>query len=257
MRKDKNHEEEHENHERWLLSYADFITLLMIFFIIMYAISNVDKEKYRQVAAGLSAAMGGGSSINIIDSGSGESDPEVVIPEVVIDEDLIRAEEEEKNLEEVKGTVDKYLEESGLSDSVETIIEERGLVLSFKDSLFFDSAKAEVKSGEVRQLTEIGKILNQAIISDSLIRVEGHTDNIPIRTERYKSNWDLSVIRASNVAQILINDSGIEPSRISVVGYGEYRPKADNNTEAGRAANRRVDILIMNSEYNEVENNSN
>lgn len=256
MRKDKNHEEEHENHERWLLSYADFITLLMIFFIIMYAISNVDKEKYKQVAAGLSAAMGGGSSINIIDSGSGEPDSEVVIPEVVIDEDLIRA-EEEKKLEEVKGAVDKYLEESGLSDSVETTIEERGLVLSFKDSLFFDSAKAEVKSGEVRQLTEIGKILNQAIISDSLIRVEGHTDNVPIKNEVFKSNWDLSVIRASNVAQILINESQIEPHRISVVGYGEYRPKADNNTESGRAANRRVDILIMNSEYNEVENNSN
>jgi chemotaxis protein MotB len=195
--------------------------------------------------------MGGGAGANIIGSGGGEADPEIII-----DEDLIKM-QEEKNLEEVKSTVDKYLNESGLSDSVETTIEARGLVLSFKDSLFFDSGKAEVRSEEASQLGEIGKILNQAIISDSLIRVEGHTDNIPINNDLYKSNWDLSVIRASNVVQILVNESGIDPQRISAVGYGEYRPKADNNTEQGRASNRRVDILIMNSEFNEVENNSN
>lgn len=250
MSRRKKHDEPHENHERWLLSYADFITLLMIFFIIMYAMSNVDKEKYQQVASGLQKAMGGGGGANIIGI-----DGKVPIGESIpINTNIVDATEEEK-LEHVKEVVDKYLDDSGLSGSVATTVEERGLVLSFKDSLFFDSGKADIKTEQAKKLVEIGKILNQPIINGSFIRVEGHTDNRPISTYLYKSNWDLSVIRASNVSQLLINQSGIKPERVSAAGYGEFRPKADNNTEAGRASNRRVDILIMNTKFNEVENN--
>jgi chemotaxis protein MotB len=246
----KKHDEPHENHERWLLSYADFITLLMIFFIIMYAMSNIDKEKYQQVASGLQKAMGGGGGANIIGTDGGVSIDETI----PVNTNIVDATEEEK-LEHVKEVVDEYLEDRGLSGSVATTVEERGLVLSFKDSLFFDSGKADIKSEQAKKLVEIGKLLNQPIINGSFIRVEGHTDNIPMSNYLYKSNWDLSVIRASNVAQLLINQSGIKPERISAAGYGEFRPKADNNTEAGRASNRRVDILIMNTKFNEVENN--
>ncbi len=250
MRRRKKQEEAHENHERWLLSYADFITLLMIFFIIMYAMSNLDKQKYQQVASGLQKAMGGGGGANIIGVDDG-APIEENIPE---NTNIINTTEEQK-LEHVKEIVDEYLKNSGLNDSVVTSVEERGLVLSFKDSLFFDSGKADIKLEQSRKLIEIGKILNQPIISESFIRVEGHTDNRPISTYLFKSNWDLSVIRASNVSQLLINQSGIRPERVSAAGYGEFRPKADNNTEAGRASNRRVDILIMNTKFNEVENN--
>lgn len=250
MSRRKKHDEPHENHERWLLSYADFITLLMIFFIIMYSMSNVDKEKYQQVASGLQKAMGGGGGANIIGI-----DGKVPIDESIpVNTNIVDTTEEER-LEHVKEVIDKYLEESGLSGSVATTVEERGLVLSFKDSLFFDSGKADIKTEQAKKLVEIGKILNQPIINGSFIRVEGHTDNRPISTYLYKSNWDLSVIRASNVSQLLINQSGIKPERVSAAGYGEFRPKADNNTEAGRASNRRVDILIMNTKFNEVENN--
>lgn len=252
MSRRKKHEEAHENHERWLLSYADFITLLMIFFIIMYAMSNLDKQKYRQIAAGLNKAMGGGGGANIIGvDGSISVEESTPINSNLVDST------EEKKLEQVKEIVDKYLKDSGLSGSVETKVEERGLVLSFKDSLFFDSGKADIKLEQEKKLIEIGKLLNQPLINGSYIRVEGHTDNKPINTYLYKSNWDLSVIRASNVAQILINQSGIKPERISAAGYGEFRPKADNGTDAGRSANRRVDILIMNTKFNEVENNKN
>ncbi len=246
----KKHDESHENHERWLLTYSDLITLLMIFFIVMYSMSNIDKEKYKQVAAGLSSAMGGGGS-TIIGKDSGTPINQDTSPTNTNVVDM----PEEQKLEQVKQAVDKYLKESGLSDSVVTTIETRGLVLSFKDSLFFDSGKADIKSEQAKKLVEIGKMLNQPIINDSFIRVEGHTDNIPISTYLYKSNWDLSVIRASNVSQLLINQSGIRPDRVSAAGYGEFRPKSDNNTEAGRALNRRVDILIMNTKFNEVENN--
>ncbi|ERI95522.1 putative chemotaxis protein MotB [Clostridiales bacterium oral taxon 876 str. F0540] len=250
MSRKKKHDESHENHERWLLTYSDLITLLMIFFIVMYSMSNIDKEKYKQVAAGLSSAMGGGGA-TIIGKDSGTPINEDTSPTNTNVVDM----PEEQRLEQVKQAVDKYLKESGLSDSVVTTIETRGLVLSFKDSLFFDSGKADIKPEQAKKLVEIGKMLNQPIISDSYIRVEGHTDNVPISTYLYKSNWDLSVIRASNVSQLLINQSGIKPDRVSAAGYGEFRPKADNNTETGRATNRRVDILIMNTKFNEVENN--
>ena len=251
MSRRKKHEEAHENHERWLLSYADFITLLMIFFVIMYSMSNVDKEKYKQVAAGLNKAMGGGGGANIIGVDGGVSVNQDSSP---IDTNVVDMPEEQR-LEQVKNAVDKYLQSNGLGDSVVTKVEERGLVLSFKDSLFFDSGKADIKPEQSKKLVEIGKMLNQPIINGSYIRVEGHTDNIPINTYLFKSNWDLSVIRASNVSQLLINQSGIKPDRISAAGYGEFRPKTDNNTDAGRAANRRVDILIMSTKFNEVENN--
>jgi chemotaxis protein MotB len=250
MSRRKKHDEPHENHERWLLSYADFITLLMIFFIIMYSMSNLDKEKYQQVASGLQKAMGGGGGANII----GIEGKVPIDESIPVNTNIVDATEEEK-LEHVKEVVDKYLEDSGLSGSVATTVEERGLVLSFKDSLFFDSGKADIKTEQTKKLVEIGKILNQPIINGSFIRVEGHTDNRPISTYLYKSNWDLSVIRASNVSQLLINQSGIKPERVAAAGYGEFRPKADNNSEVGRASNRRVDILIMNTKFNEVENN--
>lgn len=246
----KKHEEGHDNNERWLLTYSDLITLLMIFFIVMYSMSNLDKQKYQQIASGLNKAMGGGGK-NIIGVDKG----------VAVDQDwqptnteVVQAEEKNK-LEEVKKQVDQYLQQNGLSQSVDTKVEERGLVLSFKDSLFFDSGQSDIKTDEVRKLVDIGKILNMKAVSDNYIRVEGHTDNVPISTYQYKSNWDLSVIRASNVAQLLIAQSGIVPQRVSALGYGEFRPIADNNTVAGKAKNRRVDIIIMSSKYNEVENN--
>nr|WP_330362449.1 OmpA family protein [[Clostridium] dakarense] len=134
-------------------------------------------------------------------------------------------------------------------------MEKRGLVVSFKDSLFFDSGKAQVRPEQVDKLIKICEIINQSIISDSYIRVEGHTDTVPMHNEVYKSNWDLSVMRASNVLQILIDKAGMKPERVSATGYGEYRPKVDNSTAEGKSINRRVDILIMNSQFNEVENN--
>lgn len=234
-------EEEHANHERWLLSYADFITLLMIFFIIMYAISNIDKAKYEKLTTALNQAMGDGSAI--ADTGSkmgGETGNGLF---------------EDAKLKEIKENLDKYLKENHLSDSVSTTIEKRGLVVSFKDSLFFDSGKAEVIPQQIDKLIKISKIINQSMISGSYIRVEGHTDSVPVHNQLYKSNWDLSVMRASNVAQILIDKAGIKPERLSAIGYGEYRPKDDNNTAKGKSNNRRVDILIMNSKFNEVENN--
>lgn len=243
MHKRKKHEEEeeHQNHERWLLSYADFITLLMIFFIIMYAMSTLDQKKYEKLTTALNQAMGDGTAI--ADTGSNMGG------------EIGNGLSEDAKLKKVKENLDKYLKENNLSASVSTTIEKRGLVLSFKDSLFFDSGKAEIRPEQIDKLITISKIINQSIISDSYIRIEGHTDSVPMHNEIFKSNWDLSVMRASNVAQILIDKAGINPERLSATGYGEYRPKVDNSTAEGKSTNRRVDIIIMNSQFNEVENN--
>lgn len=243
-RRNKKREEEPENHERWLLSYADFITLLMIFFIIMYSMSEMDKSKYNELASVFSVEMGGGGT-GILKGGNGATDSETSVAD--------KEATEEQKQEEVKESIDAYIDTSELNDSVTTSIEERGLVLSFNDALFFDSGNAEIKVDQTEKFADIGELLNQPALKDSFIRVEGYTDSVPVSNPQYKSNWDLSALRASNVAQIIIKDSGIDPKRVSVVGYGEYRPKADNKTKEGRLENRRVDILILNSKFNDTE----
>lgn len=237
--------EDHMNHERWLLSYSDFMTLLMILFVVLFAMSSIDKAKYKQLSQSMRVAMGGGKSIiGNQDAASITEDSEPVDTEVV-------AEDEQARLEELKANVDKYLENNGMKSSVTTQIDERGLVVSLNDTLFFDSGKADIKLESQDKLVNLGKTLNQL---DNYMRVEGHTDNVPISNSQYSSNWQLSSARAANVTEFLINKSGIAPQKLSAVGCGEYRPVLDNSTEEGKARNRRVDIIIVNSKYSTIEN---
>ncbi|WP_446898234.1 OmpA/MotB family protein [Clostridium sp. LBM24168] len=233
---------------RWMLTYSDLITLLMIFFIVMYSMSQVDQNKYKQISESLSIAMGGGKSIVGSENTSSVEDR-------VKEMDTANASvSEEKKLEQLKKEVDKYLKQNGLSNSVSTQVDERGLIVSINDTLFFDTGKAEIKPGIQTKLIGIGKIVNKL---GNLIRVEGHTDNVPISNNQYSSNWQLSCIRAANVTQFLQSKVGISPTKLSAAGYGEYKPIIDNSTEAGRAKNRRVDIIIVNSKFNEIEHDGN
>lgn len=229
-----------------MLTYSDLITLLMIFFIVMYSMSQVDQNKYKQLSESLSVAMGGGKTII-------GQDNKPSIKDDVNKIDSLNSAQEEKKLAELKSQVDKYLKENGMSSGVSTTITERGLVVSMNDTLLFDTGKAGIRPQVQQKLTDMGKILNQL---GNYIRIEGHTDNVPISNSEYSSNWKLSCDRASNVTEFLIMKSGIPPQKLSAVGYGEYRPIADNSSEAGRARNRRVDIIILNSKFNAVENNS-
>lgn len=236
--------EGHINHERWLLSYSDFMTLLMILFVVLFAISSVDQVKFKQLSNSMKVAMGGGKTI----IGNEEA--------VSINNNSNKMEtqikSEEAKLEEVKRQVDKYLDQNGLKGSVATQIDERGLVVSLNDTMVFDTGKADIKLESQKKIIEIGKMLNQL---NNYIRIEGHTDNIPIKNSQYSSNWQLSSVRAANVTEFLIDNCGIVPQRLSAVGYGEYRPVLDNSTEEGRARNRRVDIIIVSSKFDKMENN--
>lgn len=232
---------------RWMLTYSDLITLLMIFFIVMYSMSQVDQNKYKQVSQSLSIAMGGGKSIIGSDNTSNIKDN---VKEI---NTMNETQDEQKKLQQLKKQVDAYLKQNGLSSSVSTQIDERGLVVSINDTLFFDTGKAELKPEIQTKLIGIGKIVNQL---GNSIRVEGHTDNVPISNSQYSSNWQLSCIRAANVTQFLQSKVGIKPEKLSAVGYGEYKPVINNSTEVGRAKNRRVDIIIVNSKFNKIEHDN-
>ncbi|SFD45105.1 OmpA/MotB family protein [Clostridium uliginosum] len=239
----KKKKQQPENSERWLLTYSDLITLLMVLFVILYASSNVDKNKYKQISTSFQQAfsIGGGKNIN-------SSDGEAIENKIVTEESKVVTEEEK--LEEVKAQVDKVIEGSELKGNISTSIQERGLIISFTDNVFFNSGDATIKEDYKKKLASISKVLNNI---DNYIRVEGHTDSVAINTEKFHSNWQLSSVRAANVVEFLITDGKVEANRLSSVGYGECRPTQSNNTEEGKSANRRVDILILNSKFNKSE----
>lgn len=227
-------EEEHEgSSERWLLTYSDLITLLMIFFVIMYASSRVDANKYKSISNSFRVTFGGDTSI--VDGGEGTS---------------VGVNNEESKLKETKEDLDKYLKENNLTGNVTTKIEERGLVVSINDTVFFESGEAEIREDVLTKIIQIGNILKH---QENYIRIEGNTDNKPIHNYRFESNWQLSSVRAANVVQLLVERCGFPPEKLSSVGYGEYRPIASNEYEEGRVKNRRVDIVVMNSKFNKVE----
>lgn len=239
----KKSQEKGPDNGRWLLTYSDLITLLMIFFVVMYASSNVDSAKYKAISESLNVVFTGGGNSTV----GTDQRPNISKDTSPIDSTIV----EENKMKEIKKQVDTYLKENFISDNVKTNIDKRGLVISLNNTLFFDTGKAEIKLESNEKLIEIGKMLNKI---NNYVRVEGHTDNIPIKNDRFKSNWQLSCERAANVTMLLIEKSGVSPEKVSAVGYGECRPIGDNKLESGRAKNRRVDIVIMNSKFNEVEN---
>lgn len=236
-------EEKEANNERWLLTYSDLITLLMIFFVIMYASSNIDASKYKKMSESFKSAFGGGKTIvgqEDMERSKGKPTP------------IVSKDPEQQKMNQLKGEVDKYLKSNNLDKNVITKVEERGLVVSLNDTLFFESGKAEVRSDTLKKLVQIGNILKH---ENNYIRIEGNTDNQPINNDEFKSNWQLSAIRAANVVQLFVEKCEFSPEKLSSVGYGEYRPLADNRTEEGRAKNRRIDIVIMSNKFNKVEDN--
>ncbi|CUU46914.1 OmpA family protein [Clostridium beijerinckii] len=245
----KNTKKEKDDTERWMLSYLDFITLMMIFFLMMYAISNVDTKKSQTLANSLKIGFNSGNGENVIAVSDSSNSPPTVIDQQNTQNNSDSIAEEEK-LSDVKKKVDDLVNNSELKGSVTTSIQERGLIISFNDSVFFNSGQSTIKPDWQGKLISISKILNDI---DNYIHVEGHTDNVAINNDYFHSNWQLSAVRAANVVEFLISKGSVKPERLSSVGYGEYRPVKDNNTEDGRAANRRVDIVILNTKFNDSE----
>ena len=233
-----------ENHERWLVSYADFITLMFAFFVVMFATSQVNKKRMANMAAAYSSYLGGEESTErglAADSALMDAPADGVghTPgNHSFRERLTRAE-----MIPIKKRVEKRLTALVAGDKVAVRLLPRGLVLSLREAAFFDTGKDTFRTGAKPLLHEVGQAMQE--ITYQPIRLEGHTDNVPILTKDFSSNWDLSTAREIQVMNALKDEFGLPPERLSVSGYGAGRPIADNRTPEGRAVNRRVDIVIL------------
>jgi chemotaxis protein MotB len=237
-------EEEHENHERWLVSYADFITLLFAFFVVMYAISSVNEGKYRVLSDSISSAFR-----NIPGSTSGamvQVNPSVPTPVSIpfrkpqvtnLKTDVAR----EKNRQLLRNKAKEINEAlAPLVQQGQVRITEGalGITVEINASVLFDSGEARLQIPAIRAISAVGQIL---ATTDFPITVEGHTDNAPINTPLFPSNWELSGARAASVVRLFV-DTGVDPRRLAATGYADQRPMADNATTEGRQRNRRVAI---------------
>lgn len=258
MRKKK--PEDEGNSERWLLTYSDMITLLMVFFIIMYAMSTVNQKKYEAFATSMNSTMGNGSvGTNVLGQSGGYAQSNAVIDTVAVPNDTSQStgdstskeKVEETKLSNLKEEVDKFLNQSGLSNSVTTQQEEKGVIITIQDAFFFDSGQADIKSGYAEKLSGIASILNKV---DNFIIVEGYTDNVPINKGKFSDNRDLGYARAKNVVTLLQSKASIPDSKIAPESFGDSFAKASNDTEEGRAKNRRVEIVILNNKYSVAQN---
>lgn len=253
----KREPEKHANHERWLVSYADFITLLFAVFTTLYAMSQTDKKKVEEVMASLQQSFGmvtaGAPSpkVNVIPSKQitviPALKPEVsVLPGTKrIGTAMSKSRAEEKDFQQIKSSIEAYLVKAGAQKKVTLNVTRRGLIVSLKEAGFFDSGQAQIKPEAYELVNTIAEVMTQY---NNPLRLEGHTDNVPISTSQFPSNWELSGARATNALKYLLKHYDVDPNKISATGYGEYRPIADNATVEGRAKNRRVDLVMLSGE---------
>lgn len=210
--------------DRYLITYADLITLLLGLFIILYAISSIDLKKYDTYTAALGSVFGKNNEFtDYKDSNLGIT-------------------EKFNGMKTWKQNVNDLIEFNGLADGVQLIETDKGLTLRIMDKILFNSGEAVLNDNAKIVLHQIGQVLSEL---PNEIRIEGHSDNIPISTSLFPSNWHLSLARATNTAYFLLNEDGITPDKISIAGFADYEPITTNESEAGRAKNRRVDIVIL------------
>jgi chemotaxis protein MotB len=227
--------EEHVNHERWLISYADFITLLFAFFVVMFAVSQVDSKKVGRFTESFSKAVGidtfPESGAGLMPGGATPThQPEATRSVLVLAPEL----------EELKGELTALKKTSELPSSLQVLQRRNELVIRLSESLFFAPGDDSLKEASEKAM----KVLARQLVPRKVdVRIEGHTDDRPIHTQRYRSNWDLSTSRATAVVAVLA-EGGMPPARLSAAGYGEFHPIAPNASDDGRRQNRRVDIVV-------------
>ncbi len=259
-RRRRRQEEEHENLDRWLVSYADFITLLFAFFVTMYAISRVDEKKLGSVVESLQRALGSTFLIqmNRQEPGAFQTSSKPLEVSVVSATEKAQAaakEDFEKLAAEIKNNMEQGIKNLGQEEQVSLtelkfIIDKRGLVLRFSERFFFPSGDASIRPEVLPTLNVLAQSLEKI---PNHIRIEGHTDSVPICTPRFPSNWELSTARATSIVRYFLTHFKFEPNQLSAAGYGEFRPIAGNETADGRMQNRRVDIVILSSKEKETE----
>lgn len=240
----KPYEEEHDNHERWLVSYADFITLLFAFFVVMYALSSINEGKYRILSNSLLNAFAGAPAAA---APALMALPVQLPQQAAPPRQLSRIEEalrrERERLTIVARDIHKVLAPLVDQGKVRVIQTDLGVTVEINASVLFAPGEAKLTEQTSKALREVALVLKE---DDHALRIEGHTDSVPIGTPQFPSNWELSSVRASSVVRLLI-DNGIGEERLAAVGYAATRPVDTNETAEGRLRNRRVSVMILSS----------
>ncbi|MFD0672629.1 flagellar motor protein MotB [Cohnella sp. GCM10027633] len=249
--------EPHEEHpdESWLLPYSDLMTLLLALFIVLYSVSSVNTSKLEELSKAFKTAFSQG--VGVLPAA-----PRVIGEEQRrgADQKLPKRddgksrqtlkEEEQHNLEQLQQQLNKYIQQNGLSSQLETQLNQSQLLITIRDNALFAPASAVIKPDAQKLATAIGQMLDG--YPDYEIQVAGHTDNQPISTTEFPSNWELSTKRATNFMKILLENPNFDPSRFSAIGYSEFRPLESNSTVESRSKNRRVEVSIL-RKYVEVD----
>lgn len=231
MRKRKRKQKSSDSGSEWLTTYSDMVTLLLCFFVLLYAFSNLDQERF----SGVMASFRGGSGV--LEGGN-------TMPGNI----------EEHNLGVLADRIEELARDNNLESGITVSIEERGLIIRLKDQVLFDPGKADLKPESREILHSIAGILQDEEFIDKFIKVEGHADTTPVNpADGYPTNWELSTARATNVLRFLVEENNIAGERISASGYSYYKPIVPNDTSENKAQNRRVDIVILRSSSEEVE----
>ena len=242
----------HANHERWLVSYADFITLLFAFFVVMFASSQVDKHKVSDLAAAIQVAFQklaiftpSSTQVNLLNTAAAFPNSKVLDGPVHNNHEASLAGPNESLPDpgQIRDELERALANELEKKQVSLRLTHEGLVISLQEIGFYDSGSATLKPESLQTVAKIAELLGNR---REFIRVEGHTDNVPIHNAAFKSNWDLSTSRATGMIDLLINHYGFQPQRLSAAGYAEYHPIASNTSPETRGQNRRVDIVILN-----------
>jgi chemotaxis protein MotB len=252
----------HVNHERWLVSYADFITLLFAFFVVLYASSQVDKRKVGKLAMAIQVAF---QEMGVFPTSSKEvpidiSDPMPFSNVQAIEnmqknasiahiashpEGALGGGQDNGDLAQLQSELESTLAAEIRRKEIAMRREPDGLVISLREVGFFESGSAQMKAASEPAFDRIATLLRER---NCRVRVEGHTDNVPIHNGQFSSNWELSTSRATEIVRVLIVRDGYSPSRLSAAGYAEFHPIASNATAEGRGMNRRVDIVVLGQE---------
>jgi chemotaxis protein MotB len=236
------------SHERWLVSYADFVTLLFAFFVVLYAFAKADQRRQAEVSQAIDTAF---KSLGIFAYASPKPDAvatssaseQAPMPmNIVMGEDVLAPTQVRDDLKRIQRDLEQRLSNQVAQHTVAIHMGKDGLVISLREAGFFDSGSAMPRQESLDTMRQIAAELVQVPYD---LRVEGHTDNVPIHTAQFASNWELSSARATNIARLLLALHAISPDRLSAAGYAEFHPVDTNDTSEGRAHNRRVDLVIL------------
>ncbi|WP_394548586.1 flagellar motor protein MotB [Priestia aryabhattai] len=266
-RRKRKHEEDHVD-ESWLLPYSDLLTLLLALFIVLFAMSSVDAQKFKNLSRAFNEAFVGGTGVmefqslqeseeavqpsntpaakstektNEVETAPNQSPASSQSLTSEQKEQTIR-EADQEELQQIQSKINAYIQKKNLTNQLQTSLTEEGLLISIRDNVLFDSGRAQVRSEDTKIANDISELL--VIDSPRNIIISGHTDNVPIRNAGFESNWELSVMRAVNFMKVILKNDKLNPSMFSAKGFGEFKPVTSNNTAEGQAKNRRVEILI-------------